>query len=405
MRILTETAIAHIMFDLSWKCDAVHHRASRHAEKASLWRDVFPDGLNSALLGCSAGDVRSLHYEPGRLVPSVEASGIRTVPRRNWDSDLVPGVAIQPIEGRYFPQGVLWKAGIAGIYRPSTVPLRVVACDADNVIVDLNHPLAPFALDVRAEVVSVIEDRGGESGGRSADVTRLLTTGPGIEARRDGKRPDFFSGDALRPLDPSDDALFYANERMVAHIDAVAERELCRYHAEHLNDGMVILDLMSSVQSHLPDGLRPASVTGLGMNARELAANRRLAEWVVHDLNRDPRLPFDDARFDAALCALSIEYLHNPLAVVAEVARVLKPGAPFVISWSQRWFPTKAVRLWVDLHPFERVGYVLSVLERSDRFEALASYSMHGLSRPWDDPHAAEDNTSDPLFAVSARRR
>jgi rhodanese-related sulfurtransferase len=35
--------------------------------------------------------------------------------------------------------------------------------------------------------------------------------------------------------------------------------------------------------------------------------------------------------------------------VLAEVARILRPGAPVVISFSNRCFPTKAVAIWLDL--------------------------------------------------------
>ncbi len=34
------------------------------------------------------------------------------------------------------------------------------------------------------------------------------------------------------------------------------------------------------------------------------------------------------------------------VAVLSEVARVLRPGAPAVISFSNRCFPTKAVAIW-----------------------------------------------------------
>ena len=37
------------------------------------------------------------------------------------------------------------------------------------------------------------------------------------------------------------------------------------------------------------------------LNENELALNRNLTERVVHDLNREPTLPFDSAGFDAVL--------------------------------------------------------------------------------------------------------
>ena len=42
------------------------------------------------------------------------------------------------------------------------------------------------------------------------------------------------------------------------------------------------------------------------------------------DLNADPRLPFDDATYDAVVCTVSVQYLQQPEAVFADVRRVLK---------------------------------------------------------------------------------
>jgi SAM-dependent methyltransferase len=142
-------------------------------------------------------------------------------------------------------------------------------------------------------------------------------------------------------MDPSDDALFYATPRRVVHLEPGAIEALrARY------DGLLprpgrILDLMSSWRSHLPDGLGP--VTGLGMNAEEMADNPQLADVVVHDLNTDPRLPFADATFTAVVCAVSVQYLLQPVEVFTDARRVLMEGGPLIVSFSNRCFPTKAV--------------------------------------------------------------
>jgi SAM-dependent methyltransferase len=116
-----------------------------------------------------------------------------------------------------------------------------------------------------------------------------------------------------------------------------------------LPPGGVILDLMSSWISHLPDDVAYAEVIGHGMNAEELAANPRLDRWFVQDFNRNPRLPLADQSLDAAMMCVSIQYLQQPIELLADVARVLKPGAPLVISFSNRCFPTKAVAIWWGL--------------------------------------------------------
>src|SRR6266487_6598311 len=133
-------------------------------------------------------------------------------------------------------------------------------------------------------------------------------------------------------VDGGDDARFYSVARKVVHLEPGAIEALRSVYAEHFPSGGTVLDLMSSWRSHLPDGL--GSVVGLGMNGEEMAANPQLDDWVIHDLNREPRLPFPDASFDAVACAVSVQYLVRPFDVFADVLRVLVPGRPFVVSFS-----------------------------------------------------------------------
>jgi SAM-dependent methyltransferase len=153
--------------------------------------------------------------------------------------------------------------------------------------------------------------------------------------------PGFFAR-----IDESDDALFYAPARLVTHIDDATIAALTAYYREVLAPGAALLDLMSSHVSHLPDDVRYGRVAGLGMNATELAANPRLTERTVHDLNACPELSYEDASFDAVLCAVSVQYLTRPVDVFAEVARVLRRGGRAIVSLSHRCFPTKAIRAW-----------------------------------------------------------
>ena len=120
-----------------------------------------------------------------------------------------------------------------------------------------------------------------------------------------------------------------------------------------------MLDLCSSWVSHFPDdgadGVRFGRVAGLGMNAEELAANKQLSEWVVRDLNKQPVLPYADGSFDAVTCTVSIDYLTQPLAVMREVARVLRPGGRVNVLISNRLFFSKAVALWTGKDDLEHV--------------------------------------------------
>ncbi len=101
------------------------------------------------------------------------------------------------------------------------------------------------------------------------------------------------------------------------------------------------------------------------MNAVELAANQRLDEWFVQDLNANPALPLPDRRFDAACLCVSVQYLQQPVAVFREALRVLRPGAPMVVSFSNRCFPTKAVAIWQALSGADQQTLVSLYLSRA----------------------------------------
>lgn len=150
---------------------------------------------------------------------------------------------------------------------------------------------------------------------------------------------------AFAKADPSPDSAFYTQPRFVTHIDDAALAHVTEAYRAAIPDGARVLDLMGSWVSHFPPELT-LDATGHGMNAAELAANPRLSAWFVQDLNQDPRLPLEDAGFDAATLCASVQYLQRPVEVFREVARVLRPGAPLVVGFSNRCFPTKAVAVW-----------------------------------------------------------
>ncbi len=165
---------------------------------------------------------------------------------------------------------------------------------------------------------------------------------------------------AFTKADPTSDTIFYTPPRMVAHINERAVAAVSRLYAEHLTDGMCVLDLMSSRYSHLPQ--LDLDVTGHGMNEAELSANFDLASRVVRNLNDEPNLPFDIGSFNAALCCVSVQYLQRPVAVFEEVARVLRTSAMFIVTFSNRCFPTKAIALWHVLNGIDRARYIKTAM-------------------------------------------
>lgn len=299
----------------------------------------------------------------------------------------------RPLVGRHYPRGLLNE-----FPRQDLRPFRAVEVADTSVLADFNAPLQGLELAIDCTIIERRDDASPSTPGDDL-LEQLASGGPGMQAALAGADTDFHAGMPFARGDESDDSRFYDRERMVDHLDAPTRGEIAALYRRFLRPGMAILDLMASWNSHLPDDVE-LTVTGLGMNASELAHNPRLLTRLIHDLNQAPRLPWPDATFDAVLCALSIEYLTQPLAVVAELARVVKPGAPCVITFSDRWFPPKAIRLWSELHPFERMALVTDYLRLSGEFENLATESLRGLPAPAGTWRPQGRPFADPLFAV-----
>ncbi len=208
---------------------------------------------------------------------------------------------------------------------------------------------------------------------------------------------ELIRGDGLFPPaaytrhDETPDTEFYGYPRKVVHIDDGAIAALGRLYAEVLPAGGQLLDLMSSWRTHLPRDFRAGEVIGLGLNAEEMTDNPRLTDHVVHDLNQAPRLPFDDEAFDGAMCAVSIQYVIHPLSLFRQVRRVLRQAAPFVVSFSNRCFPTKAAAVWLDTTDEQHLMLVRTYFETAGGWVDLTAQDRSPA-------------TGDPLYAVWARK-
>lgn len=390
-----------IEFALRYEGPQASHTDRLFVAAVDMQRSRLPRELGTLLAEAQPGKRVHLECGPGELVPRWD-DALRLSVREDQLPKAAGNLPIEPRVGRFFPRGLL--RGVPGVLPKDRRPMRVVGRGPGTVELDFNHPLARCALSLYATAHAPAPTASGE-GGTPPDVAALLVQGgPGMQMALPGRDTDFGDVDALRREDEADDPHFYAEPRLVHHLDAAARGEISGIYRRLLDPNSAVLDLMSSWVSHLPDEVADLRVTGLGLNAAELEQNTRLAQRVVQDLNRDPPLPFPDAVFDAAVCAASIEYLLRPLEVLRETARVLKPGAPFVATFSERWFPPKTIRIWPRLHPFERMGFVLDLFRRSGCFVALATESIRGLPRPADDRYAGTLAHADPVYAVWGRR-
>jgi len=197
---------------------------------------------------------------------------------------------------------------------------------------------------------------------------------------------------AFDRIDEGADEDFYAPARLVYHIDDHAVAALTEFYRTVLPAGGAVLDLMSSWVSHLPPEIKYAEVIGHGMNEEELAANPRFTRHFTQNLNANPTLPLADDSLDAATICVSIQYLQQPVAVLSEIHRALRPGAPLVISFSNRCFWTKAVAVWRALGGSGHASLVQRYLDAAGFTDIktirLAEYI---------------EDEQDPMFAVVGR--
>ncbi len=215
--------------------------------------------------------------------------------------------------------------------------------------------------------------------------------------------PTVYTEDSFSRLDETDDAVFYARDRFVSHIDARARETVRRLIGALVKEREpVILDLMAGWDSHLPDSLASARVVGLGLNENELRENESLQRFVLHDVNRDPVLPFDDATFDVVLNTVSVDYMTRPFEVFREVGRILKPGGLFLVIFSNRMFPQKAVKIWRESSEEERILLVEDFFLKAGVFADPQVFASRGKPRPRDDKYAPLGIPSDPVYAVFA---
>jgi SAM-dependent methyltransferase len=188
-------------------------------------------------------------------------------------------------------------------------------------------------------------------------------------------------------VDDGPDDRFYDEPRFVTHADEAFLSRLTDLYGTVLEPGDRVFDAMGSWVSHLP-AIELERVVGHGLNGAELDANDRYDDWFVQDLNAERTLPLADGAFDVVCCALSVQYLQYPEAVFEEFDRVLDSGGTLVVSFTNRMFPTKAVRAW-------------RAASMTEREELVASYVRAGGMSILD--RIAEGGAGNPFHAVVGR--
>lgn len=394
---ITSRSMASMAFKLSWRSEIARHTECYVASKLNLWRDIFPAELAARILDQPVGHRVHCVYGSGSAVPPYREQDRFTIHSGCFNRHARKNAFTEPRLGRYYPKGFI--AGTRDYFFQDITPFRITEIN-DELTIDVNHPLSGRNLELSARILDIWQ-ASDEHGGRCNDAVDLVTqNGPGMQARFRNQPTDFWSDIPFIRSAEGPDKDFYAKPRLIDHIDSTASAQVTSLYTMLVKQGGTVLDLMASWKSHLAPSLDLSGITGLGMNREELDNNPMLGEKTVHDLNIDPTLAFDDASFDTVICTVSVEYLAEPIEVFREVSRILKPDGRFIITFSNRWFPPKVVKIWRDIHEFERPGLVLEYFLKSEGFRDLETWSMRGLPRPADDRYAGRLATSDPVYAV-----
>ncbi|KAL9443750.1 hypothetical protein AB3S75_017015 [Citrus x aurantiifolia] len=206
-----------------------------------------------------------------------------------------------------------------------------------------------------------------------------------------------FKEEDFQRFDESPDSLFYETPRFVTHIDDPAIAALTKYYSEVFppsnTPGVSILDLCSSWVSHFPPGYKQDRIVGMGMNEEELKRNPVLTEYVVQDLNLNPKLPFEDNSFDVITNVVSVDYLTKPIEVFKEMCRVLKPGGLAIVSFSNRCFWTKAISIWTSTGDADHVMIVGAYFHYAGGYEPPQAVDI-----------SPNPGRSDPMYVVYSRK-
>jgi FKBP-type peptidyl-prolyl cis-trans isomerase 2 len=250
-RINTES-IVDLMFHLKWKSNYASHTDCYQASNVNIWRDHFPPVLLDSIMMRSPGDRIELSFKQGEILPEFEPKKIFRIDDNQFDRNFNKNTLIQPCQGRFYPKGIL--KGVTNVFKQNIEPFRLVSLKNGQMHVDFNHPLSGKSLTL-ATIIDQVENKDVERGG-STDWIETLTAGPGMQARWQNNHTDYFCDNSFSRDDNTPDSEFYIKPRFTQHIDDAAIEMVRNTYDRFLDDGMRVLDLMSSWQSHLPQKTR-----------------------------------------------------------------------------------------------------------------------------------------------------
>jgi SAM-dependent methyltransferase len=129
--------------------------------------------------------------------------------------------------------------------------------------------------------------------------------------------------------------------------------------------------LARDVGALVPDGL----VVGVEYSAAQLAAAERALPNVRFLQGDAHRLPLHDDRFDVAYCRYVLEHVADPLQVLREMRRVLKPGGKAFVQEND----IRVVRFDPDCPTFDAVWNQFAILQQQLGGDAFVGKKLFGL--------------------------
>jgi len=390
--------MADLLMEICWEKNKIRHTEIFLAENFNHYRDSFPGSLFEKIPESFwMEETIVLSIKPGELTSPHEEKRVITLPLGRFINSVDPE-KLHP--GRYYPQGII--SGLTGVFKSTLTPFRLIDLTPSDFKADLNHPMADMGMTITLRLLNN-SMKSQERGGACTDWMDIILKGPGMQTITPGSMVHPFPNPPFDRKNNEPDEEFYKTDRFVHHIDTTASRNLADLYARFLKPGDTVLDLMAGWVSHLPENKELAAVHGLGMNGAEMKNNPSLTHLTVQNLNQNPVLPFPDNFFDTIISSLSVEYLTDPVALFKETARVLKPGGTLAVGFSNRWFPEKAIRIWEDLHEFERLGLVTQFFMETGRFHDMETLSVRGYPRPVKDKYFPRLREADPIYMVTGK--